>query len=42
MTERAAPSDRALAAAPVSGLKPTACIALADGQIFYGLSLIHI
>ena len=36
MTTRAAPSDRALAAAPGAGLKPTACIALADGQIFYG------
>ncbi len=36
MTAAAAPSDQALASAPDGGLKPTACIALADGQIFYG------
>jgi carbamoyl-phosphate synthase small subunit len=36
MTERAAPSDRALASAPASALNATACIALADGQVFYG------
>ena len=36
MTARAAPSDRALAAAPAPALKPTACIVLADGQVFYG------
>jgi carbamoyl-phosphate synthase small subunit len=36
MTERAAPSDRALASAPATALKATACIALADGQVFYG------
>ncbi len=36
MTTRAAPSDQALASAPDRALKPTACIVLADGQIFYG------
>jgi carbamoyl-phosphate synthase small subunit len=36
MTDRAAPSDQALAAAPAIALGATACIALADGQIFYG------
>jgi carbamoyl-phosphate synthase small subunit len=36
MTERAAPSDRALASAPASALRATACIVLADGQVFYG------
>ena len=36
MTDRAAPSDQALASAPDRALKPTACIALADGQIFWG------
>ena len=36
MTERAAPSDQALASAPDGALKPTACIVLADGQVFYG------
>jgi hypothetical protein len=36
MTARAAPSDRALASAPNGALKPTACIVLADGQVFYG------
>ena len=36
MTARLAPSDRALASAPDSALKPTACIVLADGQVFYG------
>lgn len=36
MTERAAPSDQALAAAPDSALRATACIVLADGQVFYG------
>jgi carbamoyl-phosphate synthase small subunit len=36
MTERAAPSDRALAHAPDSALGATACIVLADGQVFYG------
>ncbi len=36
MTERAAPSDRALAAAPHHALKATACIVLTDGQVFYG------
>jgi carbamoyl-phosphate synthase small subunit len=36
MTDRAAPSDRALASAPASALRATACIALADGQVFYG------
>lgn len=36
MTERAAPSDRALASAPASALKPTGCIVLADGQVFWG------
>src|SRR6188472_2921291 len=36
MTERAAPSDRALAAAPHQALKATACIVLTDGQVFYG------
>ncbi len=36
MAARAAPSDQALASAPDDALKPTACIALANGQIFYG------
>lgn len=36
MTTRPAPSDQALAAAPDSALKATACIVLADGQVFYG------
>ena len=36
MTARAAPSDQALASAPDGALKPTACIVLADGQVFYG------
>ncbi len=36
MTKRAAPSDQALASAPHSALNSTACIVLADGQIFYG------
>jgi carbamoyl-phosphate synthase small subunit len=36
MADRAAPSDRALASAPASALRATACIALADGQVFYG------
>jgi carbamoyl-phosphate synthase small subunit len=36
MTERAASSDQALAAAPDGALRPTACIVLADGQTFYG------
>ena len=36
MTARAAPSDRALASAPTGALKPTACIVLANGQVFYG------
>ena len=36
MSARLAPSDRALASAPDSALKPTACIVLADGQVFYG------
>jgi carbamoyl-phosphate synthase small subunit len=36
MTDRAPPSDRALASAPASALGATACIALADGQVFYG------
>ena len=36
MTDRAAPSDRALASAPDRALKATACIVLADGQVFYG------
>lgn len=36
MTERAAPSDQALAAAPDGALRATACIVLADGQVFYG------
>jgi carbamoyl-phosphate synthase small subunit len=36
MIDRAAPSDRALASAPASALRATACIALADGQVFYG------
>jgi hypothetical protein len=36
MPDRAAPSDRALAAAPDSSLKATGCIVLADGRVFYG------
>ncbi|MFO1107440.1 MAG: glutamine-hydrolyzing carbamoyl-phosphate synthase small subunit [Amaricoccus sp.] len=36
MTDRPAPSDQALATAPDSALKATACIVLADGQVFYG------
>ncbi|HVL19481.1 MAG TPA: carbamoyl-phosphate synthase domain-containing protein, partial [Amaricoccus sp.] len=36
MTDRAAPSDQALASAPDRLLRPTACIVLADGQIFWG------
>ena len=36
MNDRTAPSDRALAAAPAGALKATACIVLADGQVFYG------
>ncbi|TPE53699.1 glutamine-hydrolyzing carbamoyl-phosphate synthase small subunit [Amaricoccus solimangrovi] len=36
MTERAAPSEQALAAAPDGALRATACIVLADGQVFYG------
>ncbi len=36
MTERAAPSDRALASAPNSSLKATGCVVLADGRVFYG------
>ncbi|HVL20196.1 MAG TPA: carbamoyl-phosphate synthase domain-containing protein, partial [Amaricoccus sp.] len=36
MSDRAAPSDQALASAPDRALGPTACIALADGQIFWG------
>ena len=36
MTARAAPSDQALASAPDGALKPTACIVLANGQVFYG------
>ena len=36
MAERAHPSDQALASAPDAALKPTACIVLADGQVFYG------
>ena len=36
MTDRAAPSDQALASAPDRALKPTACIVLADGQVFWG------
>jgi carbamoyl-phosphate synthase small subunit len=36
MTDRAAPSDRALAAAPARALRATACIVLADGQVFWG------
>jgi carbamoyl-phosphate synthase small subunit len=36
MTGRAAPSDQALASAPDGALKPSACIVLADGQVFYG------
>ena len=39
MPDRAAPSDQALASAPDRALKPTACIALADGQIFWGRGL---
>ncbi|MBP7242433.1 glutamine-hydrolyzing carbamoyl-phosphate synthase small subunit [Amaricoccus sp.] len=35
MTERA-PSDRALASAPDGALGATACIVLADGEVFYG------
>jgi carbamoyl-phosphate synthase small subunit len=36
MSDRAQPSDRALASAPDRALKATACIVLADGQVFYG------
>jgi carbamoyl-phosphate synthase small subunit len=36
MPDRPQPSDRALASAPDSALKATACIVLADGQVFYG------
>ncbi len=36
MTLRAAPSDQALASAPARSLNATACIALADGQVFWG------
>ena len=36
MNDRTAPSDRALAHAPAGALKATACIVLADGQVFYG------
>ena len=36
MTHGTAPSDRALATAPAGALKATACIVLADGQVFYG------
>ncbi|MBP7000297.1 glutamine-hydrolyzing carbamoyl-phosphate synthase small subunit [Amaricoccus sp.] len=36
MTDRPAPSDRALAVAPDGALGATACIVLADGQVFYG------
>ncbi len=36
MTDRPAPSDRALASAPAGALKATACIVFADGQVFYG------
>jgi carbamoyl-phosphate synthase small subunit len=36
MPDRAQPSDRALASAPDRALKATACIVLADGQVFYG------
>jgi carbamoyl-phosphate synthase small subunit len=36
MTARAAPSDQALASAPDRALKPTACIVLAGGEVFYG------
>ena len=36
MTARAHPSDQALASAPDGALKPTACIVLANGQVFYG------
>ena len=36
MTARAQPSDQALASAPDGALKPTACIVLANGQVFYG------
>ena len=36
MNDRTAPSDRALASAPDGALKATACIVLADGQVFYG------
>ena len=36
MSDRAAPSDQALASAPDRALGPTACIALADGQILWG------
>lgn len=36
MSERGTPSDQALAAAPDSASRATACIVLADGQVFYG------
>lgn len=36
MNDRTAPSDRALASAPDGALKATACVVLADGQVFYG------
>ncbi len=36
MTARAAPSDQALASPPDGAQKPTACIVLTDGQVFYG------
>ncbi len=35
MSERGTPSDQALAAAPDSASRATACIVLADGQVFY-------
>jgi carbamoyl-phosphate synthase small subunit len=36
MPHRLQPSDQALAAAPDSALRATACIVLADGEVFYG------
>jgi carbamoyl-phosphate synthase small subunit len=36
MPEPAYPSDQALASAPDQALRPTGCIVLADGQVFYG------
>jgi carbamoyl-phosphate synthase small subunit len=36
MVQPQAQSDRALASAPDEQLRPTACIVLADGQVFYG------